>query len=102
MASTRPAAANDKSDASSGDFQPPSREAMDAIRASMKTIREATQTKIAALLSDDQKIKFAVWEKKRARSSAQQENDDMPPPPPDGQGGPPDGGGPGGGGPPGV
>jgi len=42
MASTRPAAASDKSNASNGDFQPPSREAMEAMHTAMKSIRAAT------------------------------------------------------------
>jgi hypothetical protein len=89
--------------------QPPSREAMESMRAEMKTVHAAAQAKIAALLTADQKVTFAAWQKKHARASAHQENDNTPPPPPDGQGGPPpDGGGgpggagPGGGGPPGV
>jgi hypothetical protein len=87
--------------------QLPSRETMEANRAAMKALREATQTKIAALLTDDQKTKFAAWIKKHEKSSSQQD-EDAPPPPPDGEGGPPpdggggSGGGPGGGGPPGV
>jgi Spy/CpxP family protein refolding chaperone len=83
--------------------QPPSREAMEAARTAIKAIHADTNAKIAALLSDDQKTKFAAWEEKRAQASAQHENDDAPPPPPDGEGGPPPdgGGGPGGGGPPG-
>jgi Spy/CpxP family protein refolding chaperone len=92
----------------SDDDQLPSREAMEAIRTSIKTIREDTRTKIAALLTADQQTKFAAWAKKQAKSQSQQD-DDMPPPPPDGDGGPPDGGGgppggggPGGGGPPGI
>ena len=92
----------------SGEMQMPSRETMEANRTAIKALREATQAKIAALLSDDQKTKFAAWVKKHEKSAAQQEGDDMPPPPPDGEGGPPPdggggpGGGPGGGGPPGV
>lgn len=103
----KPAAQSGKT-ASDNEFQPPSREAMEAARTAMKVIRADSQAKIAALLTDDQKTKFAAWEKKRAKASAQQDNDGMPPPPPDGEGGPPPdggggpGGGPGGGGPPGV
>jgi Spy/CpxP family protein refolding chaperone len=94
--------------------QPPTREAMESMRAEMKTIHAAAQAKIAALLTADQKVTYAAWNKKHERASARQENDDMPPPPPDGEGGPPPdggggpagagpgGGGPGGGGPPGV
>lgn len=85
-----------------GEDQPPSREAMEAMRAATKTIHADTQAKIAALLTGDQKTKFAAWEQKRAKASARQEDEgDAPPPPPDGEGGPPPdgGGGPGGGGP---
>jgi Spy/CpxP family protein refolding chaperone len=91
--------------------QPPDPDRMEAIRAAAKSIREAAQERIKALLSADQAVKFAAYAKKRARSQAQQESEDMPPPPPDGEGGPPpDGGGdPGGGagggtggGPPGI
>jgi Spy/CpxP family protein refolding chaperone len=92
------------SDTAASEGQFPSREEMEAKRAAMKSLRADMQAKIAALLTDEQKVKFAAWEKKRAKASARQENDDMPPPPPDGEGGPPPdgGGGPGGGGPPGV
>jgi|WetSurMetagenome_2_1015567.scaffolds.fasta_scaffold14497_2 Spy/CpxP family protein refolding chaperone len=86
----------------SSEDQPPSREAMEAARAAIKAIHEDTQSKIAAVLTDDQKTKFEVWEKQRAEASRQQDGE-MPPPPPDGDGGPPpDGGGPGGGGPSGM
>lgn len=87
--------------AAASEDQPPSREAMEAGRTAIKAIHADTNAKIAALLTDDQKTKFAAWEKKRAKASAQHENDDAPPPPPDGEGGPPPdgGGGPGGGGP---
>jgi Spy/CpxP family protein refolding chaperone len=73
-------------------------EAFLAARAEIDSIRNAANSKIAAVLSSDQARRFADWVKR------QQSDDDlgeMPPPPPDG-GGPPDGGaGPGGGGPPG-
>jgi len=104
-----------KSDSKSADGEPqlPSRETMEANRSSIKALHEATRAKIAALLTDSQKVKFEALSKKQAKSEAQQD-DDMPPPPPDGEGGPPPdggggpggggpgGGGPGGGGPPGV
>jgi len=105
---SKPAAQNGKttSDAASSDDQRPDWEAMQKMRTAAKAIREDANAKIAETLTDDQKVKFAAWEKKRQKSSARQESDDMPPPPPDGEGGPPpDGGGgapPGGGGPPGV
>jgi len=95
-------AADAKSDAAP---QPPDPDQMQATRAAAKSIRQAAQERIAALLTADQAAKFAAWSKKRARSQAQQESEDMPPPPPDGEGGPPPdggggpGGGPGGGGP---
>ena len=69
--------------------QPPTREAMEAMHAQMKTIHAAAQAKIAAVLTADQKTIFAAWQKKNARASARQEIDNMPPPPPDGEGGPP-------------
>lgn len=78
---------------------PPSMEAMNAMRDTVKTIRRATYEKIAALLAPDQQAKFATWRQKQEKA-ADRQNDDMPFPP-DG-GGPPPGGGPGGGGPPGV
>jgi protein CpxP len=34
-------------------------------REQMQSIRQATDTKIAALLNDDQKAKFAAWQKQR-------------------------------------
>lgn len=76
---------------------PPSQEAMTTLRTQMKLIREASSTKIAALLTETQQAKFFAWLEKQKQREAQQ-GDDMPPPPPDGEGGPP----PGGGGPPGV
>jgi len=77
----------------------PSREAMEAMRAQMKTIRSATQTKIAALLTDTQKATYAAYIEKQEKAQAERQQSDTPPPPPDGgEGGPPpDGGGPGGG-----
>lgn len=80
---TRPAAHSDN-----GPGEPPSAEAMQATREAMKTIREATNIKIAALLTADQQTKFAAWKEKREKA-ADRQGDDMPPPPPDGGGGPP-------------
>jgi Spy/CpxP family protein refolding chaperone len=62
---------------------------MEAVRAAIKAIHDDTQSKIAAVLTDDQKTKFAAWEKQRAEAIERQENNDAPPPPPDGAGGPP-------------
>jgi Spy/CpxP family protein refolding chaperone len=55
---------------------PPSREQMEAIR-------NDTDTKIAALLNDDQKTKFAAWQQERkARMERRQgSGGDNPPPP---------------------
>jgi Spy/CpxP family protein refolding chaperone len=97
-----PQAQNGKtpSDSASSDSQP-SQEAMEDARATMKTIRSDAQTKIVAVLTDEQKTKYAAWQKKHAKALAQQEDGEMQPPPPDGDGGPPPGGpgGEGGGGP---
>lgn len=71
----------------------PNPEAMASMHAQMKVIRDAANSKIAALLTDAQKTKFNEWLEQRAKREAQMSQDDMPPPPPDG-------GGPGGGGPP--
>jgi Spy/CpxP family protein refolding chaperone len=59
------------------------------VRAAVDAIREDAHAKIAAALTDDQKTKFAAWEKKQKKSSSQPPWGDMPPPPPDGGGGPP-------------
>jgi Spy/CpxP family protein refolding chaperone len=105
---SKPAAQTEKNsaEATTGDDQRPDWDAMQKMRTAAKAIREDANAKIAEALTDDQKTKFAAWEKKRQKASARQEGDDMPPPPPDGEGGPPpDGGGgapPGGGGPPGI
>lgn len=105
---SKPAEKTDKTstDTTTSDNQRPDWEAMQKLRTAAKAIREEANGKIAESLTDDQKAKFAAWEKKRQKASARQESDDMPPPPPDGEGGSlPDGGGgapPGGGGPPGV
>lgn len=80
---------------------PPSPDSMQSLRSQMKVIRDAANTKIAALLTDTQKTAFSSWLAKHQRRNSDQ-GDDMPPPPDDGNG-PPDGGGgppPGGGGPP--
>jgi Spy/CpxP family protein refolding chaperone len=77
---------------------PPNPSEMAAKQASLKALREASRTKIAALLSADQKSKYDAYTKKRTQAEAREEQEGMPPPPPDGDGGPPpDGGGPGGG-----
>ncbi|MDR3727346.1 MAG: Spy/CpxP family protein refolding chaperone [Terracidiphilus sp.] len=105
---SKPVLQNGKSstDTANSDDQRPDWEAMRKMRTAVKAIREDANAKIAETLTDDQKNKFAAWEKKGQKASARQEGEDMPPPPPDGEGGPPpDGGGgapPGGGGPPGV
>lgn len=89
------------SDAAAGNDGPPSAEAMQKTRSAMEAIRKDSNAKIAAVLNNDQKTKFAEWEKRHEMHG--QQGDDTPPPPPDGEGGPPpDGGGPGGGGPPGA
>jgi Spy/CpxP family protein refolding chaperone len=75
---------------------PASREAMAENQAAVKTVRSEAQTKIDALLTDDQKTKYAAWNKKQAKAEARQVNGEMPPP---GDGGPPPGGGGGPGGP---
>jgi len=67
-------------------------EARQARMTQMEQIREASNTKIAALLNDSQKKTFADW---AARRKAQMERrmqeggDGPPPPPPDGGGPPP-------------
>lgn len=89
-------------DAASGDDQRPSAEAVEQSRAAVKAIREDASAKIAALLTDDQKTRFAALEDARQKAEAKQ--DELPPPTPDGGGGPPPDGGGGapGGGPPGI
>jgi Spy/CpxP family protein refolding chaperone len=90
------------SSATSGEDQPFDREAIETLRAAVKSIHEETRTKIAALLTDSQKATYAAWETKREKAAARDQSEDMPPPPDGGDGPPPDGGGgPGGGGPPG-
>jgi Spy/CpxP family protein refolding chaperone len=106
---SKPAAEGDKAstDSASTQPEPPSQEKMEAMRAARKTIRQDAHARIAALLTDEQKTKFAAWQQKREKAAAREESEEMPPPPPDGDGGPPPdggggpGGGPGGGGPPG-
>lgn len=90
-----------RQEASSGDDQRPTPEAMSKMRDAVKAIRTDSNTRIAVTLTDDQKAKFAAWVEKREKAASRQDGDDAPPPPPDG-GGPPNGGGPGGGGPSGV
>jgi hypothetical protein len=62
-----------------------------ASRDKVEAIRDATETKIAALLDDAQKPKFADWQQKRkaAVERRRRQDDQPPPPPPDGGGGPP-------------
>jgi Spy/CpxP family protein refolding chaperone len=106
---SKPAAEGDKASAAAASAEPqiPSQETMEAMRAARKTIRQDAHARIAALLTDEQKTKFAAWQQKREKAAAREESEEMPPPPPDGEGGPPPdggggpGGGPGGGGPPG-
>lgn len=76
-------------DATTGDDQQANWEAMAKTRAAANSIREDAYARVAAILSDDQKIKFTAWKEKREKVSARQEEDEMPPPPPDGGGGPP-------------
>ena len=73
----------------------------ETIRQKASAIRDDTNSKIAALLSDDQKTKYSAWLEKRkeAEERRRQQQGDGPPPPPPGDG--PGGGGPGGG-PPGA
>ncbi|MGO9339933.1 MAG: hypothetical protein ACLPY1_20730 [Terracidiphilus sp.] len=62
----------------SGQAVPPSREQMEAIR-------NDTDTKISALLNDDQKAKFAAWQQERKARMQRREGpggDNPPPPPP--------------------
>jgi Spy/CpxP family protein refolding chaperone len=51
-------------------------------RAQMEAIRNDTDTKITALLNDDQKTKFAAWQQERkARMQQRQGGGEAPPPP---------------------
>ncbi|WP_420237496.1 Spy/CpxP family protein refolding chaperone [Telmatobacter bradus] len=95
MQSMRPAGGQ----ASSDDSQRPDPEQFEKMRTAMKALRNESNAKIAALLTESQLAKFNALLKQQS----QRDNQDGPPgPPPDGgEGGPPDGGGgPGGGGPP--
>jgi hypothetical protein len=92
------ASSGNSPDGQPGSGTPPSRDSMDKLRAEADTIRKDANARIAAVLSDDQKVKFSAWVDRHAR-----QGDDMPPPPDDGNGPPPGGDGgppPGGGGPP--
>jgi Spy/CpxP family protein refolding chaperone len=51
-------------------------------RQQMEGIRNETDTKINALLNDDQKAKFAEWQKERNARMGRQQGPDQPPPPP--------------------
>jgi Spy/CpxP family protein refolding chaperone len=55
-------------------------------REQMEQIHQATDAKIAALLNDDQKAKFAAWQKQRQQRMEQHRGPDgeQPPPPPPG------------------
>jgi len=87
-ATSQPASQNDG---------PPDAAQFEQIRTQMKAIRDEANTKIEALLTDEQATKYKQWLKQQKRNN----DDGMPPPPDGGPGGPPpDGGGPGGGGPP--
>jgi periplasmic protein CpxP/Spy len=50
-------------------------------RQQMEAIRNDTDTKINALLNDDQKTKFAAWQAQR-KARMQHQGGDAPPPPP--------------------
>jgi Spy/CpxP family protein refolding chaperone len=50
-------------------------------RAQMMAIRNDTDTKITALLNDDQKTKFAAWQQERKERMQQREGGTAPPPP---------------------
>ena len=66
-------------------------------REQRESIRDAANAKIAALLTEAQKVKFQAWQEKRkqAMERRSREDGDAPPQPPDGgQGGPLPGGGP--------
>jgi septal ring factor EnvC (AmiA/AmiB activator) len=60
-------------------------------REKMQAVRAVTDSKIEALLSDDQKSKYAAWQEQRkaAMERNRRGQEDQPPPPPDG--GPPPG-----------
>jgi Spy/CpxP family protein refolding chaperone len=50
----------------------------------MEAIRNDTDTKISALLNDDQKAKFAAWQAQRKARMERREGTGGPPPPPPG------------------
>ncbi len=64
-------------------------EAAHSSREQVDSIREAANTKIAALLTETQKAKFDAWQEKHKQTMERRsrEDGDAPPPPPDG--GPP-------------
>jgi Spy/CpxP family protein refolding chaperone len=53
-------------------------------RQQMEAIRNDTDTKISALLNDDQKAKFAAWQAQRKARMERREGAGGPPPPPPG------------------
>jgi hypothetical protein len=63
-----------------------------AIHEKMRAIRDETNSRISALLNDDQKAKFAAWEERQKSMMGRRQRgngDQPPPPPPDGGGSPP-------------
>jgi hypothetical protein len=58
--------------------------------AKVQAIRNATEAKIAALLSEGQKLAFAIWQEQRNAMQRRHQQEDMPPPLPDPIGGPAD------------
>jgi protein CpxP len=58
-----------------------SAQAATPIRDQMMAIRSATDTKITALLNDDQKSKFAAWQQEREARMKQRQGGEAPPPP---------------------
>ena len=55
----------------------------------LRAIRKDTEAKIAALLTDEQKMKFSEWQQEREgvmeRRQQEQENEPQPPPDPVGE-----------------
>lgn len=51
-------------------------------RAQMEAIRNDTDTKINALLNDDQKAKFAAWQQERKARMGRRQGPEQPPQPP--------------------
>ncbi len=51
-------------------------------RQQMEGIRNDTDAKINALLNENQKAKFAEWQKERSARMGRQQGPDQPPPPP--------------------